>query len=172
MGQDVPRISPILSYGEWREEELTSLIKKHESRGDIHGVRVCRGAPCISHLLFADDCFLFFRANIREAQCMKNILNFSEVMGTRKYLGMPSMVGRSKKALFGYLKDRMWKRIQIWSGGTKNARMSNSHLRLKQQEEHEITFMTGGRYNSAKMLLPVSHRSGLDGMEKATNKYT
>ncbi|MCI66013.1 RNA-directed DNA polymerase (Reverse transcriptase), partial [Trifolium medium] len=29
---------------------------------------------------------------------------------------MPSMIGRNKKALFGYLKDRMWKRIQGWSG--------------------------------------------------------
>lgn len=37
-------------------------------------------------------------------------------MGTGRYLGMPSMVGRNKKAVFGYLKDRMWKRIQGWSG--------------------------------------------------------
>jgi hypothetical protein len=39
-----------------------------------------------------------------------------EVMGTGRYLGMPSMIGRNKKALFGYLKDRMWKKIQNWSG--------------------------------------------------------
>jgi hypothetical protein len=29
---------------------------------------------------------------------------------------MPSMIGRNKKALFGYLKDRMWKKIQSWYG--------------------------------------------------------
>jgi hypothetical protein len=133
-------------------EGLTSLIKKYENKGDIHGVKVCRGAPSLSHLLFADDCFLFFRADIREAQCMKRILNdyekasgqainysksevyfsrntpndikgtmsetlgVTEVMGTGRYLGMPSMIGRNKKALFGYLKDRMWKKIQSWSG--------------------------------------------------------
>jgi hypothetical protein len=56
-------------------EGLTSLIKKYEGRGDIHGVKVCRGAPSLSHLLFADDCFLFFRADAREAHCMKQILN-------------------------------------------------------------------------------------------------
>jgi hypothetical protein len=124
------------------------LIKKYEGRGDIHGVKVCRGPPSLSHLLFADDCFLFFMADIREENCMKSILNdyekasgqavnyaksevyFSrntphnikeqvsnilgvhEVLGTGRYLGMSSMIGRNKKAVFGYLKDRMWKRIQ------------------------------------------------------------
>jgi hypothetical protein len=38
-------------------------------------VKVCRGAPIITHLLFADDCFLFFRADENEAQCMKRFLN-------------------------------------------------------------------------------------------------
>jgi len=37
-------------------------------------------------------------------------------MGNGKYLGMPSMVGRNKKAIFGYLRDRVWRRIQQWSG--------------------------------------------------------
>ncbi|GAU24827.1 hypothetical protein TSUD_157400 [Trifolium subterraneum] len=35
-------------------------------RGDLHGVRICCGAPEVSHLLFADDCFLFCRANVAE----------------------------------------------------------------------------------------------------------
>lgn len=45
---------------------LTSLIEKAERRGDLHGVRVCTGAPTFTHLLFADDCFLFCRATERE----------------------------------------------------------------------------------------------------------
>jgi hypothetical protein len=46
---------------------------------------------------------------------ISNILEVTEVLGTRRYLGMSSMVGRNKKAIFCYLRDRMWKRIQSWS---------------------------------------------------------
>jgi hypothetical protein len=38
------------------------------------------------------------------------------VMGTVTYLGLPSMVGRSKKATFRYIKDRIWKKINSWCG--------------------------------------------------------
>jgi hypothetical protein len=43
-------------------------------------------------------------------------LGVSETLGTGRYLGMPSMIGRNKKVIFGYLKDRMWRKIQGWSG--------------------------------------------------------
>lgn len=32
-----------------------------------------------------------------------------------KYLGMQAIVGRSKKEVFGFLKDRIWDRIQCWN---------------------------------------------------------
>ncbi|XP_058722436.1 uncharacterized mitochondrial protein AtMg00310-like [Vicia villosa] len=38
------------------------------------------------------------------------------VLGTGKYLGLPSMIGRSKKATFAYIKDRIWNRINSWKG--------------------------------------------------------
>jgi hypothetical protein len=34
-------------------EGLTSLIHKAVASGDIHGVEICKGAPTVSHLLFA-----------------------------------------------------------------------------------------------------------------------
>ncbi|MCI33738.1 replication protein A 70 kDa dna-binding subunit, partial [Trifolium medium] len=36
-------------------EGLTALINQSVGRGEIHGVKICRGAPVVSHLLFADD---------------------------------------------------------------------------------------------------------------------
>jgi hypothetical protein len=44
-------------------EGMTALTKQSERKGLLHGIKVCRRAPSISHLLFADDSLLFFRAN-------------------------------------------------------------------------------------------------------------
>ena len=132
-------------------EGLSSLIRNAEESGTISGTSICRGAPSVSHLLFADDCFLFFKAEESQAHVMKNILNVYEaasgqaislpkseifysrnvtddlknnitnilavraVLGTGKYLGMPSMIGRDRTATFAYIKDRVWQRINSWS---------------------------------------------------------
>ncbi|XP_019168390.1 PREDICTED: uncharacterized protein LOC109164092 [Ipomoea nil] len=45
-----------------------------EARGDIHGIRITRGAPSVSHLFFADDSLLFFKATQVEAQRVKECL--------------------------------------------------------------------------------------------------
>lgn len=55
-------------------EGLSSMISMAERQGSIHGVKVCPRAPPISHLFFADDSFLFCRANHTEAQYVRSIL--------------------------------------------------------------------------------------------------
>ncbi|PNX97372.1 ribonuclease H, partial [Trifolium pratense] len=133
-------------------EGLTTLIKNSVIKGDLHGVKVCRGAPPVSHLLFADDCFLFCRSNLSETNHLMQILrtyenatgqeinmtksevffsrnlskaaqeDLSNIMGVRhvlctgNYLGLPSMIGRKKRDIFAYIKDRIWKRINSWRG--------------------------------------------------------
>ena len=132
-------------------EGLSSLIREAERCNNIRGTSICTNAPIISHLLFADDCFIFFRACESEALCMKNVLTTYEealgqainlqkselfcnrntpdvlknliattlsvrqVLGTGKYLGLPSMIGRSKHATFKFIKDRIWNEINSWS---------------------------------------------------------
>jgi len=54
-------------------EGLSGLIRKAEARGEINGVKICTNALILSHLLFADDCLLFFRANSSQALKMKSI---------------------------------------------------------------------------------------------------
>ncbi|XP_058765192.1 uncharacterized protein LOC131638639 [Vicia villosa] len=38
------------------------------------------------------------------------------VLGTGTYLGLPSMIGRSKRSIFSFIKDRIWNRINSWKG--------------------------------------------------------
>ena len=59
-------------------EGLLTLIQKAKAAGSLHGVKVCRGALNVSHLLFVDDCFLFFRASMEECNVMKGILTVYE----------------------------------------------------------------------------------------------
>ena len=40
-------------------EAFSALLSKSKEEGRLKEVAVCRNAPCISHLLFADDSLLF-----------------------------------------------------------------------------------------------------------------
>ncbi|XP_058742674.1 uncharacterized protein LOC131615213 [Vicia villosa] len=42
-------------------------------------------------------------------------LGLQQELGTGKYLGVPSMIGRNRKATFKFIKDRIWKKINSWS---------------------------------------------------------
>lgn len=40
-----------------------SNLSMREEAGNIQGVQVCRGAPSITHLLFADDSLILMKAD-------------------------------------------------------------------------------------------------------------
>ena len=46
-----------------------------EERGEIQGVKVCRNAPVVSHLLFADDSLILMEANKDQAVNLKSLLD-------------------------------------------------------------------------------------------------
>ncbi|XP_073119425.1 uncharacterized protein [Henckelia pumila] len=60
-------------------EGFSALLQSEVNHGTLHGVKVARKAPAISHLFFADDCFLFFRASLEECTCIKDCLNKYEL---------------------------------------------------------------------------------------------
>ena len=43
-------------------------------------------------------------------------LGVQEIMQYEKYLGLPSLVGKGKKASFNYIKERVWWKLQCWEG--------------------------------------------------------
>lgn len=124
-------------------EGLSDALFNAASAGTTHGSQISPTAPTITHLLFADDSFLFFRANRTETKAIKYLLNqyensfgqsvyflksgiffssnvkehqrleLSVVLGVTNslqnnhYLGLPSLIGRSKKRVFNFLKDKV-----------------------------------------------------------------
>ncbi|KAK8710499.1 hypothetical protein V6N13_145819 [Hibiscus sabdariffa] len=129
---------------------LSSLLRIASTSAHTLGARVNRGAPNITHLLFADDCLIFGEATSTGANSIKGILdcysaatgqiiNFdklglffssnvlsynrldvqrilgiSSTTSPEKYLGLPSMVGRDKKAAFANLRDRFHENVDKW----------------------------------------------------------
>ena len=57
--------------------------------------------------------FIFFSSNVDVAQrdWIKNRLDVMEVDKFETYLGLPTLIGRSKYQTFAYLKDRVWKKL-------------------------------------------------------------
>ena len=44
----------------------------------------------------------------------KNLLQISDEAFNERYLGLPIHLGRSKTKAFGYLKEKVWRKIQGW----------------------------------------------------------
>ena len=59
---------------------------------------------------------LFFSKAIAE-ETKEEIINFLGVLEIKKYekyLGLPVVVGRKKKASLNYIKERVWNKLQGW----------------------------------------------------------
>lgn len=56
-------------------DALDTILKREIAANRLTPLRVCAQAPGISHLLFADDTLLFFRANGQEAAQVKEALS-------------------------------------------------------------------------------------------------
>nr|GEX97632.1 reverse transcriptase [Tanacetum cinerariifolium] len=126
------------------------MVRKSVTEGHIHGVKVCREAPEISHMFFADDNIFFTRSSVEKSCKLKSIftrycqasgqvinyekskisfsanvdihirtriiecLNVREVVHQDKYIGLPSVIGRSKKVAFEAILDRIKKKLEVW----------------------------------------------------------
>uniref|UniRef100_A0A803QF26 Reverse transcriptase domain-containing protein n=1 Tax=Cannabis sativa TaxID=3483 RepID=A0A803QF26_CANSA len=60
-------------------EGFSQLLNRFERNGDLKGCKVANGAPIISHLLFADDSYIYCRANEREASNVLRLLQIFEL---------------------------------------------------------------------------------------------
>lgn len=57
------------------------------------------------------------------------MLGVTNDLQNNKYLGLPSLVGRSKKKVFGFIKDKVWKKVQGWR--TKTVSQAGKTILIK-----------------------------------------
>ena len=130
---------------------LSKLLQKAEERNKLKDVKLAKGCQPISHLQFADDLFIFGRANEENIRSIKECLStYSSWLGQKinthkstmvfsknltswhskhllagsmglkiegskgKYLGLPMLIGKSKKGTFQEVVERVEKKYQGW----------------------------------------------------------
>jgi hypothetical protein len=82
------------------------------------------------------------------------------VLGTGKYLGLPSMIGRSKKSTFKSIKDGTWRKINSWS--SKHLSQAGREVMIKS------VLQTIPTYVMSIFLLPSTL---IDDIEKMLNSF-
>lgn len=69
-------------------EGLSTVIQKSEARGHWRACKVGRGAPSVSHMFFADDSYLYCKANeASTATIIRVIESFEKPSGQKVNLG-------------------------------------------------------------------------------------
>jgi hypothetical protein len=63
-------------------ESLSKILHKAALSQNLKEFKICRNSPRISHLLFTDDCLLFFQENAQQAEVIKSaICTFGKGLG-------------------------------------------------------------------------------------------
>lgn len=74
-------------------EGFSALMSKFEAQGFLGGIKVARGAPSISHMIFVDDSDIFCKASISETRRVVDLLNMFEKASGQK-------INRHKSSVF------------------------------------------------------------------------
>jgi hypothetical protein len=59
-------------------EGLSAMLQKAENEGKMEGIKICRGAPKVNHLFFADDSLILMKARASDALELRRILEVYE----------------------------------------------------------------------------------------------
>ena len=79
-------------------------------------LEVYEGASC--QKVNKDKTALFFSGSTLDdiKSSIKQTLGVQDILQYKKYLGLPSLVGKGKKSSFNYIKERVWRKLQGWEG--------------------------------------------------------
>ncbi|CAM8950433.1 unnamed protein product [Rhodiola kirilowii] len=101
-------------------EGLSAMINQYKQCGQIDGIKICRRAPVISHLLFADDSLIFMKITESSIRKVKNLLSDYEYMSGQSinYTKSEAMLSRNAS-----------QSLQIYFENTLRVRIVQKHER-------------------------------------------
>lgn len=73
----------------------------------------------LGNVLILKKSMVNFSPNVGDEELKGNILNFLGLSSTETrdcYLGLPSFVGRDKRRTFNGIRERVWRKLQMWRG--------------------------------------------------------
>lgn len=97
-----------LVFGRATETEANCIIKILYNYNKVSGQRVNEGK---SEILFSKG-----TNNAVKDQICRN-LGMRSTEKFQKYLGLPTVTGRSKQEIFQNIRTRLWKQVDIWNKG-------------------------------------------------------
>ncbi|XP_060972261.1 uncharacterized protein LOC133038194 [Cannabis sativa] len=162
------------------QEVLSKLFFRAENGNLVHGIKVARTAPSISHLMFADDTILFSRANDKEAKEWMKCMELYESWSGQVCSKSKSSVFFSKN-LQGSRKKRILEVLEVGEirGGERHLgnpfifkrRKKEDYNRLKASMEK---FLEGWKFKflsyAGRLTLIMSVAASLLVYHMATNK--
>ncbi|KAL0285703.1 UNVERIFIED_CONTAM: hypothetical protein Scaly_2811600 [Sesamum calycinum] len=105
------------------DESFSSMLQQAELEGRIPGVSICRGAPSISHLLFANDRLIFSSASSATSRAILDVLEIYRHASGQELNFVKSSVAFSKntksevhRLIADTLQIRMENKMELYLG--------------------------------------------------------
>lgn len=133
-------ISPLLII--LCSEYLSKLFQKAEDNDIIHGIKITRNAPAVSHLMYADDLLVMCRADAKEAAKIKTYFqSYFEWSGQEANITKSSILfsKNTRAAVKRYIKDIMgfseMKHVAIYLGNAFvfSSKKTKEFIKLKER---------------------------------------
>ena len=86
-------------------QECSNILEILEVYGGCSGQQINRNKTTI---------FFSKLTSEEKREHIKQVLGVPEIKQYEKYLGLPSFVGRRKKASFEFIKEKVWRKLQGW----------------------------------------------------------